>query len=161
MSSQGLVWPCVIVRTKSFLLEEFSYDPATTDINFIKVNFYPVLGGRGDYCTANFWTFFIFYQGHSLLLRPYHTGLLFNNSLYTLAASAYFPKGPGGGALLLIFKPIYFISVTVQYTPPPVLTRNINRCHYLRCKIYCFVLACIKAILHIKLFSFCHDLANR
>ncbi len=32
--------------------------------------------------------------------------------------------------------------------------------HYLPCKIYCLVLACIKAIIYIRLLSFCHDRAN-
>jgi hypothetical protein len=96
------------------------------------------LGGRGAYCTATVISEFFLILSGSLFT---FAALPHRVTLYTLAALPYFSKGPGGGALLLIFKPIYFISVTIQYTPPPVLTRNINRCHHLRCKIYCLVLA--------------------
>ena len=89
-----------------FYLLAVNYDPATTDLIFIRVNIYP---------------------------------------------------GPGEGGSLLIFYPIHFIRVTIY---PASLPHNISRGHYLPCTTYCLVLACIKAIIHIRPLRFCHDLAN-
>jgi hypothetical protein len=43
---------------------------------------------------------------------------------------------------------------------PAALSKNISRCHYLLCKIYCLIFGYIKAIIHIKLLSLCHDTVN-
>jgi hypothetical protein len=58
---QGLGSACIIVR--SFYLSAINYDPATTDLIFIRVNIYPGPGGGGltvDFLTRSF------YQGHYL-----------------------------------------------------------------------------------------------
>ncbi len=49
------------------------------------------------------------------------------------------------------FQPIYFIRITIY---PAALPHNISRGHYLPCKIYSLVLACIKTVIPIRLFSF-------
>jgi hypothetical protein len=41
-----------------------------------------------------------------------------------------------------------------------IFTINFSVGHYLPCKTYCIVLACIKAIFYIRPLRFYHDLAN-
>jgi hypothetical protein len=67
------------------------------------------------------------------------------------------PKRAERGNLLLIIRSIYFMKVTIYSAASP---HNISRGHYLPCKVYCLVLACIEDIIHIRLLSFCHDVAN-
>ncbi len=90
---------------------------------------------------SKFLNFFLFYQVIIYLAAP--TCIIRGNFL---------PKGEGGGDLLLIFHPIYFIMSSI-YPPSPALSCILNRCHYLPFKIYCLVLACIKAISHIRHFT--------
>jgi hypothetical protein len=47
-----------------------------------------------------------------------------------------------------------------HYLPHHVLSHNIRRGHYLPCQLYCLALACLKAIIQIRLLSFCHGTDN-
>jgi hypothetical protein len=102
-----------------------------------------LLRARGGGPKANFLAF-IFCQGHYL---PY--GLTPQYQLRSLIT-----QGAEEGGLLLSFQSVYFLRLTIY---PATLTLNISRGKYVSCNINCLVLAFIKAIIHIRLLSFCHD----
>ncbi len=82
LCNQGLVWPSIMVRSmRSIILSSVNYDPATVHLIFI----------RGGGLTANFWTFFLLYQGHYLPCTTYCTALfwLVSRPLFTLGALAF------------------------------------------------------------------------
>jgi hypothetical protein len=104
----------------------------------------------GGWLTAHFLTH-LFYQGHYLPCGlPHH-----------ISRGHCLPRGGRGwvrgGGLQLISQPINFIMVTIY---PAALFHNVSRGHYLSCKSYCLVLACIKAIFQIRPLSFCHDFSQ-
>ncbi len=86
----------------------------------------------------------------------------------------------GEGGLQVIFKPIYLTlgpcpTILAEVTIYPEgrereLPSNISTylfyqshylpCYNLPCNSYCFVLACIEAIIHIRTLIFCHDITT-
>ncbi len=72
----------------------------------------------------------------------------------TLTYNNYLIRVARGGGIQLIFQPNYFSTVPF-YTL--ALAHHISWGHYLPCKIYCLilaVLACIKAVFHIRPWAF-------
>jgi hypothetical protein len=98
-----------------------------------------LLRARGWGLIANFWSHFF------LRVTIYPAALPYN-----ISRGHYLPEGVGYREGFLA---IYFIRVTIY-------PHYINRGHYLPCKIYCHVLACIKAFRHMRHLTFCHDLTN-
>ncbi len=128
-----------------FYLLAVNYDPATTDLIFIRVNIYPGLGEGGSQ---------LFFQ-----LINFIRVTIYPASLpYNISRGHYFPGGWEERTYRLIFLPINFIRVTIYLM---TLSHNICRGHYLPCNTYCLVLACIKATINIGPLRFCHDLANK
>jgi hypothetical protein len=63
-----------------------------------------------------------------------------------------FTLGGRGGGLLLILTKLFDQGRCL----PEALPHNTNKGHYLPCKIYCLVLACISyAVIHIRPLSLC------
>jgi hypothetical protein len=113
-----------------FYLLAINYDPATTDLIFIRVNIYPGPGEGNSQLLSQLFQF--------IRVTIYPVALPHN-----ISRSCYLPSGVGVGAYRLIFLTIYF-----------------SRSHYLPCNTYCLGLACIKATIHIRPLRFFHDLAN-
>ena len=115
--------------------------PENTDRIFIRVNIYP---GPG--------------KGYLQLI--YQPNYLFTITIYPAAYPTLLtevtihPGGAGEGAYYYFFNP--FIT-SGPYIPLNLISRYQ---HYLPSKIHCLVWACTKAMIHIRLFSFCHDIAN-
>ena len=53
----------------------------------------------------------------------------------------------GGGSNTQYYRPLILVRVTIYLAK---FSYNISRGHYLPCNTYCLVLACIKAIFHIR-----------
>ncbi len=80
--------------------------------------------------------------------------------IYLVALPYNFRRGhylPGGGGLLPILQPIYLSGSLFTPRSFPTILAEVT---YMPSKINCLVLSCFKALIHIRLFSFCHDLAN-
>jgi hypothetical protein len=83
-----------------YYLSAVNYDPATTDLIFIRVNIYP---GPGE-------------GGLQLISKPVY---FIRVTIYPATIphntrrGHYLPREVGGGCFLLIFQPIYFIRVTI------------------------------------------------
>jgi hypothetical protein len=78
-----------------YYLSAVKYDPATTDLIFIRVNIYP---GPGE-------------GGLQLISEPvYFIRVTIYPAAfsYNISRGHYLPRGPGRGGPLLIFQPIYF-----------------------------------------------------
>jgi hypothetical protein len=66
---------------------------------------------------------------------------LFYQSFISLTL-LYLPRGEGLGSLLQFFNPFFYPGHYSIY--PAALSHKFRRGNYLPCKLYCFVLACIK-----------------
>ena len=127
-----------------YYLSPVYYDLGTADLIFIRVNIYPGLGERGLLLISE--------PIYFIRVTIYLAALS-----YYISRGHYLPRAVGVRGLQLIFQPINFIRVTIY---PATIPYNISRGHYLPSKLYCLVLACIKAILYSRPLSFCHDIAN-
>jgi hypothetical protein len=118
-------------------------DPATTDLIIIRVNNLPrASGGRlTPYFLAH-----LFYLGH---YYPRSLALPYNIS------RGHYLLGGRGRGLRVRANVLTHLFFTIY---PAALPYNISSGHYLPCKIYCLVLACIKANIHMRLLSFCQDI---
>jgi hypothetical protein len=78
-----------------YYLSAVKYDPATTDLIFVRVNIYPG-PGEGDLQLISEPVYFI-------RVTIYPAAFPHN-----IRRGHYLPGGVGGGGILLIFQPIYF-----------------------------------------------------
>ncbi len=79
---------------------------------------------------------------------------------YNISRRQYLPCG-GGGSYCKFFNPFILSGSLFTLRPnPTIFKKDNNTGHYLPCKIYCLILACKKAIVHIRPVSFCHGKSN-
>ncbi len=83
-----------------YYLSAVNYDPATTDLIFIRVNIYPWPGEGGLQL--------IFKPVYFIRVTIYPATIPHN-----ISRGHYLPREVGGGCFLPIFQPIYFIRVTI------------------------------------------------
>jgi len=131
-----------------YYLSAVNYDPKRNRSNFHQGQYLLRSRGGGHLHVANFSTCLCF-PGHYLLM-----GLTVQ---YLLAEVIIYPGGQGEEAYCRFSFLINFFRATIY---PVALLHNFYRGHYLSWKIYCLVLDCIKAIIHIRPLSFIHGIAN-
>ncbi len=120
-----------------FYLLAVNYDPATTDLIFIRVNIYP---GPGQGAHSWFFNPFISITPSKPLMSSGSWLTLHNCEIFYILAVNYDPAttdlifirvniypGPGEGGSQPISYPIHFIRVTIY---PAALPHNISRGHY-------------------------------
>jgi hypothetical protein len=122
---------------ETYYLSAINNDLMTTGLIFIGVNIYSGPGWGEGGLTATFYTH-LFYQGNYYL----PTVLLIIGEV-TICSGAWV-RGLKANFSTHLFYQGHCLPCG----------------HYLPCKAYCLVLPCIKAVIHSRPLSFCHDITN-